>query len=136
MSPCLMGEFSSLLQLRVLCFRLSQDGNIRVRVLPERKEVLIGGLGLGNVTLQHISATEAEVGKRTDGLVEDEAAMIENLLELGGSLAALVRSQVGFTTHKDWKHRCPFQIDGSRSPKLIRYGDPKTRNRGGGVSFV
>jgi hypothetical protein len=33
------------------------------------------------------------MGKRTDGLVQDDAAMIEDLLELGGSFAALTRSQ-------------------------------------------
>src|SRR5215471_181923 len=99
-----MLEFSSLLQLRVLCFRLPQDRNIRVRVLPKRKEILIGRLGLRDIALQHISATEPKMSNCTDRLVQDEAAMIENLLELGGSLAALVRSQVGFTTHKDWKH--------------------------------
>src|SRR5215472_14887253 len=62
--------------------------------------------------------------------------MVEDLLELGGSLATLMRSQIGFATHKDWKHRGPIQINGSRPPKLIRYGDPKTRNGGGGVSSV
>src|SRR5262252_416455 len=76
------------------------------------------------------------MGKRTDGLVQDEAAMVEDLLELGGSLAALMRSQIGFATDKDWKHRGPFRINGSRPPKLIRYGDPKTRNGNGGVSSV
>src|SRR5215469_13428522 len=115
---------------------LFENRNVLVGVFPEREEVLIGGLCLGGVALQHISATEAEMGKRTDRLVQDESAMVEDLLELGGSLATLMRSQIGFATDKDWKHRGPFRINGSRPPKLIRYGDPKTRNRGGGVSPV
>src|SRR5215469_16155456 len=76
------------------------------------------------------------MGKRTDGLVEDEAAMVDDLLKLGGSLATLMRSQIGFATDKDRKHGGPFRFNGSRPPKLIRYGDPKTRNGGGGVSSV
>src|SRR5258707_15440679 len=76
------------------------------------------------------------MGKRTDGLVQDEAAMVEYLLELGGSLATLTRSQIGFATHKDWKHRGPIQINGSRRPKLIRCGAPKTLDGARGISFV
>jgi hypothetical protein len=38
--------------------------------------------------------------KRTDRLGQDEAAMVEDLLELGSRLATLTRSQIGFATHK------------------------------------
>ena len=38
---------------------------------------LIGSLSLGDVALQHISAPEAKMGKRTDGLVHDDAAMVD-----------------------------------------------------------
>ena len=40
-------EAPGLLQLRVLRFRLLQDGDIGVGVFPEGEEVLIGGAGLG-----------------------------------------------------------------------------------------
>ena len=40
-------RISSLTQLRVLRFGLLQDRNIRVRVIPQREEILIGLLGLG-----------------------------------------------------------------------------------------
>src|SRR5258707_15891344 len=76
------------------------------------------------------------MGKRTDGLVQDEAAMVEDLLELSGRLATLTRSQIGFATHKDWKHRGPIQTNGSRRPKLIRCGGRKTRNGTRGISLV
>src|SRR6266702_2601174 len=117
-----------LLQFRVFRFRPLQDRNIRVRVLPQREEILIGRLRLNGVPLQHISATEVKMGKRTDGLVQYEAAMVEDLLKLGGGLATPTRSQIGFATHKDREHRGPIQIDGSRRPKLIRRGDPETLN--------
>src|ERR1035438_3926008 len=129
-------ESFSLLQLRVLRFGLQQDRNIRVRVLPEREKVLVGHLGLGDVALQHISATEAKMCKRTDGLVQDEAAMVEDLLELGSGFATPTRSQIGFATHKDWKHRGPIQINGSCRPKLVRRGSPKTLNGARRISFV
>src|SRR5258707_7245808 len=76
------------------------------------------------------------MGKRTDGLVQDEAAMVEDLLELGGCLATLTRGQIGFATHKDWKHRGPIQTNGSRRPKLIRCGGPKTLNGARGISSI
>ena len=76
------------------------------------------------------------MGKRTDGLVQDEAAMVEYLLELGSGLATPARSQISFATHKDWKHRRPIQINGSRRPKLIRCGSRKTRNGARSISFV
>src|SRR5260370_21551890 len=76
------------------------------------------------------------MGKRTDGQVEDEAAMVENLLELGGGLATLTRSQIGFATDKDWKHRVPIQISGSRHPELIRCGGLKTLHGVRSISFV
>ena len=41
------------------------------------------------------------MGKRTDGPVQDEAAMVEDLLGLGGRFATLMRSQIGFTTDKE-----------------------------------
>ena len=42
---------NQLLQLRVLCLGLFQDGNVRVGILPERKEVMIFRAGLGGVAL-------------------------------------------------------------------------------------
>src|ERR1700739_1198974 len=76
------------------------------------------------------------MGKRPDRLVQDEAAMVEDLLELGGGLATLTRSQIGFATDKDWKHRGPIQINGSRRPKLRGWCTPKTLNGPRGISFV
>ncbi len=38
-----------LLQPRVLCFGLFQNGDIRVGVFPETEEVLVGALGFGSI---------------------------------------------------------------------------------------
>src|SRR5258705_2988522 len=83
-----------------------------------------------------MSATEAKMGKRTDWLVQYEAAMIKDLLEFGGSLASLMRSQIGFATHKDRKHCGPIQSNGFRHPKLVRCRGPKTLNGARSISFV
>lgn len=45
--PLLSGEGSQLLQPRVLHLGLLKDGNVRVGVVPERQEILVGGAGLG-----------------------------------------------------------------------------------------
>ena len=51
-SSATTGEIrNQLLQLRVLCLGLFQDGNVRVGILPERKEVMIFRAGLGGVAL-------------------------------------------------------------------------------------
>src|SRR5271156_4234241 len=76
------------------------------------------------------------MSQRTDGLIQDEAAMVEDLLELGRGFATPTRSQIGFATHKDWKHRGPIQINGFRRPKLIRCGGSKTRNGARSISLV
>jgi hypothetical protein len=38
-----------LLQLRVLCFRLLQDGDVGIGVFPEGEEVLIGGASVSSI---------------------------------------------------------------------------------------
>ena len=51
-SSATTGEIrNQLLQLRLLCLGLFQDGNVRVGILPERKEVMIFRAGLGGVAL-------------------------------------------------------------------------------------
>ena len=43
-------------QLRVFRLGLLQDGNVGVGVLPQRKKIIVGGAGLGDVPLQDIGA--------------------------------------------------------------------------------
>jgi hypothetical protein len=51
-----------LLQLRVLRLCSNEDRNIRVCVLPQREEILVGRLGFGGVALQGVSSGEAQPG--------------------------------------------------------------------------
>src|SRR2546427_4496513 len=72
------------LQLRVLRFCFLQDGDVGVGVFPEGEEVLVSGAGLGGVTGEGIGACEAEMGECAQREVQDDAAMVEELLELCG----------------------------------------------------
>jgi hypothetical protein len=47
--PSAVPSDEQLLQLRVLRLGLLQDGDVGVGVFPERKEILIGGAGFGDV---------------------------------------------------------------------------------------
>jgi len=80
-----------LLQLRVLRFRLLQDGDVGVGVFPQCEEILISHLGFDCVALQSVGAGETQVRQRSDWFVENNSAMIKNLLKLSRSLTALVR---------------------------------------------
>ena len=50
------------MQLRIFCFGLLEDGDVGVGVFPEGEEIVVGGGGLGGVTLHGIGTGEAEMG--------------------------------------------------------------------------
>jgi hypothetical protein len=50
-----------LVQFRVLRFCCNEDGNVRVGILPEREEILIGRLGFGGVALDGIGSADLEM---------------------------------------------------------------------------
>src|ERR1022692_4492363 len=58
---------SLLLQLRVLCLGLLQDGDVRVSIFPEGEEIFICCLGFGGVALQGVGATDLEMRECSDG---------------------------------------------------------------------
>jgi hypothetical protein len=88
----------ALLQLGVFRFGLFQDGNFGVGVFPEGEEVLVCGLSFGGVAGEGIGTGQAQVRQCADWLVQDDAWMVENFLELGCGCAALVRSHIRFAT--------------------------------------
>src|SRR5208282_2379743 len=49
-------------QLRVLCLGLFENGNIRVGVFPEREEVLIGSASSGCFVLHGVCTGQSEAG--------------------------------------------------------------------------
>src|SRR5215471_7595201 len=103
------------LQLGVLRFGLLQDGDVRVGVLPQREEIVIGGFCFGNVTLHGVGTCEAEMGESAQRKIQNNAAMVENLLKLFRGLRSLVRRQIGLSSH----------VDGIQSPKLKGWREPQ-----------
>jgi hypothetical protein len=59
----LASQFShgELFQLCVLGFRCNQDRDIGVGVFPEGEKILIGGLGLNDITLHGIGSADLEM---------------------------------------------------------------------------
>ena len=104
---------AQLLQFCVFRLSLFQDGDVRVGVFPEGKEVFVRGKGANaggvairwralfaldgrgdrpHTSLQRIRTRHAEERQRARPTVPHYAAMVENLLELGGGLRALSSS--------------------------------------------
>jgi hypothetical protein len=88
-----------LFQFRVLCLSSDEDGNVGVRVLPKREEILIGRLGLGGVALHGVGASKAKVRQGTQGKVDDNATMIEKFLKFRGGFGSLLQKQIRVTAH-------------------------------------
>jgi len=88
-----------LLQLRVLGLGLLQDGDAGVGVFPEREEIFGGGerpvaggisiRALRSLCLQSVPTRHAQMCQRSRPAVPDDAAVVKNLLELGGRSAAM-----------------------------------------------
>ena len=89
----------ALLQLRVLGFGLLQDGDVGVGVFPEGEEIFVGSecsdagsIGVCSLRvfrLQRIRTRHAQMRQRSRPAVPNDAAVVENFLELGISLHAL-----------------------------------------------
>ncbi len=56
--------------------------------------------------------------QRTDGFIEHNAGMVEDFLELDGSFAALMRSQIRLPAHVDGIH-VGREASGARKPEFI-----------------
>jgi hypothetical protein len=94
----------NLLQPCIFVLGLLQDGDVRVSVFPESKEILKRGASFYGIALQYIGTGEAEMGQRADGFVQHNPAMVENFLELGCGWSALLRDQLHLPSHIDGIH--------------------------------
>jgi hypothetical protein len=83
----------------------------------------------GPVALHRKGAPQLEMCQRADGLVEDDASMIEDFLELCRGLATFVRGQVGFSSHVDRIKVGPVAKPRSRRTKLKRSSDLQINER-------
>ena len=107
-----MKEDRRSLQLRVLGFGGFVDGDVGVGVFPEGEEILVGGertdvgsIGIRSLRgsrLQGIGASHAQMRQRSRPAVPHDAAVVENLLKLGGGRLALSRRQIRLAANIGW----------------------------------
>jgi hypothetical protein len=106
----------SLFQLRVSRLGSDEDGDLRVGVLPQREEILIGSTRFGPVALRRVGATQLQMRKCADQVVLYDASVIENFLKFPRGFASSVSNQKGLTA----------KIGGTqRRDKCVRPGRPK-----------
>jgi hypothetical protein len=65
-----------LLQLCVLRLGLLQDGDLKVCGLPKREKISVGSAGVVLVACEYVSAPQLHLGQRTDGIADNDAAVI------------------------------------------------------------
>src|SRR6516164_499022 len=125
-SPLPLGEKSlgaqfhaHLMQLCVFRLGLLQDGDVGVGVFPEGEEILIGGLCLGGVALHGVGTAELEMGKCSDGLVNDHAWPIQYFLKLGCGPPSLMSHKKCRPSNVDGIHAGPEHATTPRNPQLI-----------------
>src|SRR5262252_8555478 len=94
-----MEDPNELSQLRVLRLGLLQDGNVGVRVFPEREEILIGGLRLRGVAIDGIRAAKLKMRQCPKHIVCYDSAVIDDVLEFGCGLWSIPCLQIGFSSH-------------------------------------
>jgi hypothetical protein len=86
---------------------LASDGDVGIGVFPEDEEVLVGGerpnaggVGIRSLRgsrLQSVGTSHAQMRQRSRPAIPDDAAVVENLLELGGGFFALSGSEIRFS---------------------------------------
>ena len=60
---------------------------LRVGVLPDRQQIRVDALPLRRVARENERPGQLQARHRSHGIDEDDASMIDNALELGGSSA-------------------------------------------------
>src|SRR5216683_826783 len=91
-------SYCNLMQLRVLRLGFLQDGDVGVGVFPEGEEVLVCALRFDGVVREGVGTGQSQMRQCADEIVLHHAGVVENLLELGGGSAALVRRQISLAT--------------------------------------
>jgi hypothetical protein len=102
-----------LLQLRVFGFGFSQDGDVRVGVLPDREEVVIRRFCFCHVDLHGIRSTDLKMRECADGLIDDKSAMVEDFLKLGPGFRAPMCCQISFPAQVEPRAQSSFSRPGS-----------------------
>src|SRR6516164_1080265 len=88
-------------------------------------EILIGSFSLRTIALHDKRAAKAKMRECTDRLVQHKPRDDRESFETPRPLRSLMRSQIGFATHKNRIHGGPDDRAQDRYPKLIRRGVPQ-----------
>src|SRR5229473_6969828 len=94
-------ERNGLLQLRVLRVGFLQDRDVLVGVFPRGEEVLIGSASFGGVASKSEASRQAEASQGDIGRGPESGFVIENFLELGHRLRALVGLEISEAAQVD-----------------------------------
>jgi hypothetical protein len=70
---------------------LFEDGQLRVGILPQSEEVLIGAPGFGSVTPDNVCTARLQVRQGADRIGQDDAAVIEDFLKFHRCFLAACR---------------------------------------------
>jgi hypothetical protein len=121
MSTCITKS----VQLSVFSFRLPQDGGIRIGLFPHAQELLVCDFCLGRIALQNVGARKTKIGEGANRLVDDDAAMVEDFLELRCGFLTLMCGQVGFAPHENRVQAGPGDGAIPTLSELIRRRNPE-----------
>src|SRR5437588_12145817 len=106
-----------LLQLRVLRLGFFQDGDVGVGVFPKGEEVLVGRFCLRSVASHGVCTSKTEMGECSQREVDNDASVIEKLLELGGCGSTVMGCQICLAANVS-RIQSP-NLELRRSPQLI-----------------
>src|SRR4029079_19025450 len=81
-------------QFFVLSPRLQQDWDVRVGILPERKEILIGFATFRHISGERRRTRDAQVGKRNMNGGGPDTAAVNYLLEFGHRLSRVALAKI------------------------------------------
>ena len=119
------------LQFGVFGASLLENGNIRIGVLPEGKEILVGFARARFIAGKSAGASKAQMRQGADRFVNHHAGVIENFLEFRRGLRALVRGEIRQTAQVC---RIQSEIDRfRRRAEVVRRGGLKRGDGLGGI---
>ena len=100
-----------------------QDWDVRVRVLPQGKEILVCSLCLNSLPRHRVRSPDLQSRQCANRVVNSDPGVVEDLLELGGGLDPLVQGKIGLAADVD---RIEYPVDrmktAARHAQLKRSG--------------
>jgi hypothetical protein len=90
------------LQFGVLRLGLLEYRDVGVRISPQREKVRVGSLRFGHISRESERTAQLQPRHCAYWIAEQEASMIEDLLEFGDCFSALPRSEIGFSSYISW----------------------------------